>query len=226
MKDQIPSYTGTLRDHSLTVPACVRACGGIRIFGRRIKSLAFTTDVAIIKNINADAIIAVYPFTPQPVISQAIISVSDVPVFVGVGGGLTKGHRMAHMAAFAEMQGATGVVANTPTSLENLRLVAETVDIPLISTVVRMDTDLQSRVEAGVSIFNVSAAAETPAIVAQIRSLYPDMPIIATGGPTDATIAATIEAGANAITWTPPASADIFRAIMERYRNGLPYEEE
>ena len=76
------------------------------------------------------------------------------------------------------------------------------------------------------SIFNVSAAAETPAIVAQIRSLYPDMPIIATGGPTDATIAATIEAGANAITWTPPASADIFRSIMERYRNGLPYEEE
>ena len=80
----VPSYTGTLRSHSLTLPACISECTGIRIFGRRIKSLAFSTDVAIIKNINADAIIAVYPFTPQPVIAQAIISVSDVPVFVGV----------------------------------------------------------------------------------------------------------------------------------------------
>ena len=217
---------GTYRKSALKVPEVIYRCSGIVVFGKRIKSLVFSTDLAIIKNVNADAIIAVYPFTPQPVVTQALLSAADVPVFVGVGGGLTKGHRMAHMAAFAEMQGATGVVANTPTSLENLRLVAETVDIPLISTVVRMDTDLQSRVEAGVSIFNVSAAAETPAIVAQIRSLYPDMPIIATGGPTDATIAATIEAGANAITWTPPASADIFRSIMERYRNGLPYEEE
>ena len=86
MAKQIPTYTGTLRNHSLTIPSCVSECSGIRIFGRRIKSLAFTTDVAIIKNINSDAIIAVYPFTPQPVISQAIISVSDVPVFVGVGG--------------------------------------------------------------------------------------------------------------------------------------------
>ena len=77
MAKQVPSYTGTLRNHSLTIPACVSECSGIRIFGRRIKSLAFSTDVAIIKNINADAIIAVYPFTPQPVISQAIISVSD-----------------------------------------------------------------------------------------------------------------------------------------------------
>ncbi|HIR08854.1 MAG TPA: hydrolase, partial [Candidatus Avoscillospira stercoripullorum] len=51
-------------------------------------------------------------------------------------------------------------------------------------------------------------------------------PIIATGGPTDDSIAATIAAGANAITWTPPSSADIFRGIMDRYRRGLPYEEE
>lgn len=54
----VPSYTGTLRSHSLMLPACISECSGIRIFGRRIKSLAFSTDVAIIKNINADAIIA------------------------------------------------------------------------------------------------------------------------------------------------------------------------
>ena len=62
----IPEYSGTLRSHLLTVPKCISECSGIRIFGRRIKSLVFSTDVAIIKNVNADAIIAVYPLRPSP----------------------------------------------------------------------------------------------------------------------------------------------------------------
>lgn len=209
---------GTYRKTALKVPEAIYRCSGIVVFGKRIKSLVFSTDLAIIKNTNADAIIAVYPFTPQPVITQALLTAADVPVFVGVGGGLTKGNRMAHMAAFAEMQGATGVVANHPTSLEHLKTVAKTVDIPLISTVVRPDTDFAARIEAGVSIFNVSAAGDTPAIVAEIRSLYPNMPIIATGGPTDESILETIAAGANAITYTPPSSADLFAVSMQRYR--------
>ena len=102
MKKYVPTYEGTLRKHALTVPHCISKCSGIRVFGRRIKSLVFSTDVAIIKNINADAIIAVYPFTPQAGITQAIIGVSDVPVFVGVGGGLTNGQRSAHVAAFSD----------------------------------------------------------------------------------------------------------------------------
>ena len=69
-----PSYSGKLRNHMLMVPECINECSGIRIFGKRIKSIAFSTDAAIIKNINADAIIAVYPFTPQPVITAAIAS--------------------------------------------------------------------------------------------------------------------------------------------------------
>lgn len=89
MKKFVPVYEGELRKHSIQVPRCISECSGIRIFGRRIKSLVFSTDVAIIKNINADAVIAVYPFTPQPAITQAILSVSEVPVFAGVGGGLT-----------------------------------------------------------------------------------------------------------------------------------------
>ena len=209
---------GVYRKSALKVPEAIYRCSGIMVFGKRIKSLVFSTDLAVIKNVNADAIIAVYPFTPQPVITQALLTAADVPVFVGVGGGLTKGNRMAHMAAFAEMQGAMGVVANHPTSLEHLRTVSRTVDIPLISTVVRADTDFAARVEAGVSIFNVSAAAETPAIVAEIRALYPDMPIIATGGPTDESILETIAAGANAITYTPPSSAELFAVSMQRYR--------
>ena len=90
----------------LRFPSAFPECSGIRIFGRRIKSLVFSTDVAIIKNVNADAIIAVYPFTPQPSITQAIISVSEVPVFVGVGGGMTNGDRSVRLAEYSEHQGA------------------------------------------------------------------------------------------------------------------------
>ena len=97
----VPTYEGELRKHALEVPRCISECSGIRVFGRRIKSLVFSTDVAIIKNINADAVIAVYNFTPQPSITQAIISVSDVPVFAGVGGGYTNGQRSVNMAAAA-----------------------------------------------------------------------------------------------------------------------------
>ena len=102
MKKKVPAYNGTLRDHTIMCPYCISECSGIRIFGKRIKSIAFSTDVAIIKNINADAIIAVYPFTPQAAISQSIISISDVPVFVGVGGGLTGGKRSVRLALQAE----------------------------------------------------------------------------------------------------------------------------
>ena len=55
-KRNAPVYNGTPRNHSIRLPHYIRECSGIRIFGMRIKSIAFTTDVAIIKNINADAI--------------------------------------------------------------------------------------------------------------------------------------------------------------------------
>ena len=221
MAKQIPTYTGTLRNHSLTIPACVSECSGIRVFGRRIKSLAFSTDVAIIKNINADAIIAVYPFTPQPVISQAIISVSDVPVFVGVGGVVTNGPRSVRLATYAEHQGAFGVVVNAPTSNEVVRQIKEVVDIPVVITVVSAHTDIRSRLAAGVDFLNVSGAAATPEIVAEIRRDFPDVPIIATGGPTEESILRTIRAGANAVTYTPPTNGALFAQIMEKHRKTL-----
>ena len=221
MAKQIPTYTGTLRNHSLTIPACVSECSGIRVFGRRIKSLAFSTDVAIIKNINADAIIAVYPFTPQPVISQAIISVSDVPVFVGVGGGITTGMRSVRLAIQAEHQGAYGVVLNAPTSNEVVRQIKEVVDIPVVITVVSAHTDIRSRLAAGVDFLNVSGAAATPEIVAGIRREFPEVPIIATGGPTEESILRTIRAGANAVTYTPPTNGALFAQIMEKHRKTL-----
>lgn len=214
----IPIYTGTLRSHSVTLPQCISECSGIRVFGRRIKSLAFSTDVAIIKNINADAIIAVYPFTPQPVISQAIINVSDVPVFVGVGGGITTGARSVRLAIQAEHQGAYGVVLNAPTANEIIHQIKEEVDIPVVITVVSEHTDIRARIDAGADFLNVSGAARTPEIVAHIRRQFPEVPIIATGGPSDESILETIRAGANAMTYTPPSNGELFAQLMEKYR--------
>lgn len=225
MKTYPTPVEGTLRKAVLKVPQSVYACSGIVVFGRRIKSLAFTTDVSVVRNVNADAVIAVYPFTPQPVITQALLLAADIPLFVGVGGGLTQGKRVVHLAMSAEMQGAMGVVVNAPTSNEVIEQMAAAIDIPVIVTVARADTDFRARVDAGASIFNVSAASRTAEVVSAIRAQFPKIPVIATGGPTDETIAATIRAGANAITWTPPSCAEIFKDIMASYRNGKGYSE-
>ena len=215
---QIPTYNGTLRSHLLNVPHCITQCSGIRIFGRLVKSLVFSTDVAIIKNVDADAIIAVYPFTPQPSITQAIISVADAPVFVGVGGGVTNGARSVRLAEYAEHQGAYGVVVNAPITDETIAQIKQVVDIPVIATIVSSQMDIAGRLAAGADILNVSGAAGTPEIVAHIRRSFPDVPIIATGGPTQASILRTIQAGASAITYTPPSCGELFAQRMEDYR--------
>ena len=217
----VPAYEGTLRNHMIMIPPCISECSGIRVFGRRIKSLAFTTDVAIIRNINADAIIAVYPFTPQPAIHRAIMQAADMPVFVGCGGGVTKGRRVVNLANDAEHEGAFGVVVNAPTSNEVVRMLKQVLDIPVVVTVVSEKTDVAARIEAGADILNVSGAAKTPEIVQGIRARFPEVPIIATGGPTDDTILETIHAGANAITYTPPSNGELFAQSMTRYRQEL-----
>lgn|GEM_PF-5180240 len=86
-KKFMPVYTGNLRSHMIQVPEVIYQCSGIVIFGKRMKSIVFSTDVAVIRNCNADAVIAVYPFTPQPIITHALMLAADVPVFCGVGGG-------------------------------------------------------------------------------------------------------------------------------------------
>lgn len=213
---------GYLRDFRIDVPEAIYKCQGIKIFGKRIKSIVFSTDVSIIRNCNADAVIAVYPFTPQPVITQAVMLAANCPVFVGVGGGLTKGERVINLARHAEYQGATGVVLNAPTSNDTVREVSRVVDLPIVITVVKED-DIDARLEAGAQILNVSAASKTPELVAKIREKYPNVPIMATGGPTEKSIEATIKAGANAVTWTPPTNGEVFKDIMEAYRKGNPH---
>ena len=221
----VPAYEGTLRSHMIMIPPCISECSGIRVFGRRIKSLAFTTDVAIIRNINADAILAVYPFTPQPAIHRAIMQAADMPVFAGVGGGVTRGMRVVNLANDAEHEGAFGVVVNAPTDNLVVKMLKQVLDIPVVVTVVSGKTDVAARLEAGADILNVSGAQFTPDIVRGIREKFPDVPIIATGGPTDETIVETIRAGANAITYTPPTNGELFAQSMARYRRELDGEQ-
>lgn len=215
---KIPQVESKLRHNILTVPSEVRKASGILIYGRRIKSLIFTTDLAIIRNCDADAVFAVYPFTPQQSISDAIIKASYIPVFCGVGGGMTKGLRTIGLAKDVESQGAMGVVLNAPISNMNLLGVSKAVDIPIVVTVVDENTNIQDRIDSGASIINVAGAAKTPQIVRKIREEFPDLPIIASGGNTNESIKATIEAGANAITFTPPSTHELFQETMDKYR--------
>ena len=214
----IPSVNGTLRNSFINVPSAIREASGIRIFGKRMKSFIFTTDIAIIKNTDADAVIAVYPFTPMPTITQALMLVSDIPVICGVGGGLTHGKRSANIALHAEFQGAIGVVLNGPTTDETIAYVRENIDVPIVITILSPLSDIKGKLKAGADILNVSCGAQTAAVVRDIRARFPDVPIIATGGPTEASILETIEAGANAITYTPPSNGELFRAKMDYYR--------
>ncbi|WRS26637.1 hydrolase [Oscillospiraceae bacterium MB08-C2-2] len=215
----VPEYSGVLRSHMIKMPEAIYKCGGIRIFGKRLKSIVFSTDVAIIRNCNADAVIAVYPFTPQPIITHALMLAADIPVFCGVGGGTTTGSRVVQLASDAEFQGAMGIVVNSPTPNSTLEQIKEVVDIPIVVTVVSEYENVGDRLKSGASILNVSAAARTPWLVDQIRRQHPGAIIIATGGPTEQSIADTVNAGANAITWTPPSTGDLFKSMMARYRD-------
>ncbi len=197
--------------------SCYQA-SGIVVNGRRIKSLVFTTDLAIIRNCDADAVFAVYPFTPQSAISHALINGSYIPVFCGCGGGTTKGLRTLSLAQDAEGQGAMGIVLNAPISDLNLLAVTKVVDIPVIITVVSEENDIAARLASGASILNVAAGPGTAALVRKIRRDFPEVPIIASGGNTEESIQATIAAGANAITFTPPSTAELFKSMMARYR--------
>ena len=181
---KIPHVKTKLRSHHIvTMPDEIYAASGIVIMGRRIKSLIFSTDIAIIRNCNADAVLAVYPFTPQQIIADAIVSTSSLPVFCGVGGGTTTGARVVMLAKDAEAFGAMAVVVNAPTTNDVIAQIADIIDIPIVVTVLDENTDIDARLEAGATIFNVSAAARTPEVVRILRERYPDLPIIATGGP-------------------------------------------
>ena len=211
---------GRLRKAPLRVPDMYEQCSGFTLFGRRIRSLIYSTDVAVIRNSNADAVFAVYPFTAQPAITQALLTVAEAPLFVGVGGGTTTGRRAAELAAVSEMQGAAGVVLNSPATAEMVAQIATTVDIPVVATITKFDDEAAEKVYAGARIVNVAAGRNTAAVISELRAAFPNLPIIATGGNNAATASATVSAGANALIWAPPSVIQLQKDMMERYRAG------
>lgn len=218
MEKVMPRVQSKLR-HIVEVPKCIYGALGIIVNGKRVKSLVFSTDVAIIANCNADAVIAVYPFTPTLQITKSIIEVSHKPVFAGVGGGTTMGPRVMKIALDAELNGAWAVVLNAPTKTEFVKELAKAVDIPIVLTIVSLDEPLEERMlYSGADIVNVSGGKNTVDIVKALRKIDSDFPIIATGGPTEETIKEVIAAGANAVTYTPPTNGEIFKGMMEKYR--------
>ncbi len=225
MAKSMPRITSPLRQHLVTIPNCIREASGILINGKRIKSLLFSTDVALIPNSDADAVIAVYPFTPTLQITNAILSVAQRPVLVGVGGGTTSGPRVKEIALDAELHGALAVVVNAPTKTKFVQELQEHVDIPVVLTIVSLDEDLKERMlHSGADIINVSGGKNTVEIVKALRKIDTNFPIIATGGPSEDTIRQVIQAGANAVTYTPPTSAEIFKEMMDRYRTNVKKE--
>lgn len=202
----------------LAVPAVIREAPGIFLQGRRIRSLVFSTDLAVICHCNADAVLAVYPFTCQPAITQALVAASQRPVLNGVGGSITHGERCVEVALHSEMQGVAAVVVNTSIPVETVSALTERLNVPVVVTVCADDAVAARQIAAGANMVNVAAGAATTDVVRALRGRYPELPIIATGGPTKASVTATIAAGADAISWTPPDIRALERAVMEKAR--------
>ena len=202
----------------LAVPAVIREAPGIFLQGRRIRSLVFSTDLAVICHCNADAVLAVYPFTCQPAITQALVAASQRPVLCGVGGSITQGERCIEVALHSEMQGVAAVVVNTSIPVETVSALTERLNVPVVVTVCADDAVAARQIAAGANMVNVAAGAATTDVVRALRGRYPELPIIATGGPTEASVTATIAAGADAISWTPPDIRALERAVMEKAR--------
>ena len=126
---------------------------------------------------------------------------------------------IAPAEAFAEENNASAIVINGPVDITTTKMIRSYVDIPIIYTVIDKTRSLKEYVSAGVNIFNVSGGADTVELVKWVRSQYPDMPIIASGGKTEESILKTIEAGANAITYTAYGAMEkYFHEKMETYR--------
>ena len=81
-------------DKELSTPEIIgKNCQGLWLGNENLKSFLFSTDMALIENNDADAILAVYPVPPSPKIIKTLIDFSGKPVVCGVGGGKTKGKK-------------------------------------------------------------------------------------------------------------------------------------
>lgn len=208
---------------ALSTPQIINQyCEGLSMNGSKLKSFLFSTDMALIENNDADAVLAVYPFPPSPKIMKTLIDFSEKPVICGVGGGTTKGKKSLEMAMYAQDAGAAGIIVNIPFENRDLERIRKRISIPIVSSIATADfKTLKNRINAGVDIFHVTAGRNTSEIVKGISSLFPNFPVMATGGNSFLSIQDSISSGANAIVLTPPSNKDLFSAAMEKYRKGI-----
>jgi hypothetical protein len=108
-------------------------CNGVTMGGQSIRSLIFSTDMALIENNDSDAVLAVYPFAPSVKIMKALIEFSEKPVICGVGGGLTQGRTSLDMAMAAEDMGAVAIIVNQPFKNRHIETIRRRVNIPIVS---------------------------------------------------------------------------------------------
>jgi len=196
-------------------------CSGIQLGNSLVRSVIFSTDMALIENNDADAVLAVYPFAPSPKIMKSLIDFAEKPVICGVGGGLTQGKVSLEMAIVAENYGAVAIIVNQPFKNKHIELIKKKIKIPVISSISVAGFPIRDRANAGVDIFHVTGGVNTSAIIEHIQYAAPGYPIISTGGKTVESIRTSIKSGANAIVLSPPSSGELFKGIMSQYRKGL-----
>jgi hypothetical protein len=229
-RKQKTSFLGKILSHSkpkakrIATPYLIsEKCKGVLLGNSTIKSLIFSTDMALIENNDADAVLAVYPFSPSSKIMKSLIDFSEKPVICGVGGGLTQGKVSLEMALAAEAMGAAAIIVNQPFQNKHIEVIKRKINLPIISSVSIKEFSFRDRVNAGVDIFHVAGGSNTASIIDHINFAAPGFPIIATCGKTLDNLQKSIIAGADAIVLTPPNSSELFKPIMEEYRKGIGF---
>ncbi len=206
---------------SLSVPVFVEECEGVTLNKKTIKSFLFSTDMALVENSNADAVLAVYPFKPSPQIIKSLIDFSQKPVICGIGGGITKGQAALQMAQSAEDMGAAAIIVNQPFPNKDIEKLKKKISIPVISSVSTSDFDFKSRVNAGADYFHITGGKNTITILEHLKYCLPGFPLIATAGNTSEDVKNTVQSGVRAVVLSPPSSKELFREIMDTYRKGI-----
>lgn len=210
---------------ALTTPEIIeKKCEGILIGEQKLKSFLFSTDMAIIENNDADAILAVYPFAPSSRIIKSLVDFCSKPVICGVGGGTTRGKKSLEMAQYAEEMGAAGIIVNIPFENHDFQKIRKKINIPIIASIASSDYNfLKSKIDACVDIFHVTGGKYTNKILKDIAVNFPGFPIKATGGTSLGNIEESISSGSKAIVLSPPSNKDLFKVMMDKYRKSLSH---
>lgn len=208
-----------LNAQKFEIPTNIEKASGIKLGDKLIKSVLLSTDLSYIQNLNSDAVMIINPFDKSNKLDKVVIEFTPKPVICDVGGGFLREEATIKSAVGAFEVGAAGVVITKPTAPDIIRRIRNEINGLLIYTVMFDAEPFDELANAGADIFNISTGVGTPETVQSVKELLPDIPIMANGGPQDATILETIEMGADAIVFNPPTATEILRSIFDGYRN-------